>query len=104
MTLELKKQEIENSIPQVANTVPIFKVVEGERKMEKQKIFIVHGHGSELKLEVSNWLWSLGLEPIILHEQASGGTRSIIDKIGKYSNVAAQFHNNDSNLHPCCHS
>lgn len=34
-------------------------------------------------------MWSLDLEPIILHEQASGGTRSIIDKIGKYSNVAA---------------
>lgn len=89
MTLELKKQEIENSVPQVANTVPIFKVVEGERNMEKQKVFIVHGHDSKLKFEVSSWLWSLDLEPIILHEQASGGTRSIIDKIGKYSNVAA---------------
>ena len=31
----------------------------------------------------------MDLEPIILHEQASGGTRSIIGKIERNSNVAA---------------
>ena len=61
----------------------------GEEKMEKQKIFIVHGHDNERKFEVSDWLRSLDLEPIILHEQASGGTRSIIGKIERNSNVAA---------------
>lgn len=51
------------------------------------KVFIVHGHNELLKEQVSNWLYSLELEPIILHKQASGGTKSIIDKIEKYSNV-----------------
>ena len=88
MTLELKKQEIAKCDAQVPINTSL-KVLEGECKMEKQKIFIVHGHNSELKYEVSNWLWTLDLKPVILHEQASGGTRSIIDKIGRNADVAA---------------
>lgn len=56
---------------------------------EKDKIFIVHGHDEALKYQVSDWLRSLELEPIILHLQASGGVKSIIDKIGKYSDVSS---------------
>lgn len=51
------------------------------------KVFIVHGHNELLKEQVSNWLYSLNLEPIILHKKATGGTKSIIDKIEKYSDV-----------------
>ena len=88
MTLELKKQVIITSKSQPPNATTQKNTV-GEEKMEKQKIFIVHGHDNERKFEVSDWLRSLDLEPIILHEQASGGTRSIIGKIERNSNVAA---------------
>lgn len=55
--------------------------------VDNKKIFIVHGHNENLKLEVGNWLYGLGLTPIILHQQANGGTKSIIDKLEKNSDV-----------------
>lgn len=49
-------------------------------------IFIVHGHDDGLKNEVARFLESLGLKPIILHEQSSSGD-TIIEKIERYTNV-----------------
>lgn len=42
-------------------------------------IFIVHGHNEEMKQTVARVVTKLGLNPIILHEQANEG-RTIIDK------------------------
>ncbi|ECH4232299.1 hypothetical protein FPR31_26945, partial [Salmonella enterica] len=53
----------------------------------KRKVFIVHGRNNEAKQEVSRFITDLGLEPIILHEQASSGM-TIIEKIERYSNDA----------------
>lgn len=53
----------------------------------KRKVFIVHGRDNEAKQEVSRFIESLGLETIILHEQASSGM-TIIEKIEHYSNDA----------------
>ena len=53
----------------------------------KRKVFIVHGHDSEAKLEAGRFIEKLGLEAIILHEQASEGM-TIIEKIERYSNDA----------------
>lgn len=53
----------------------------------KKKVFIVHGRDNGAKQEVSRHIESLGLEAIILHEQASGGM-TIIEKIEHYSNEA----------------
>lgn len=49
-------------------------------------MFIVHGHDDIAKLEMAEFIQELGLEPIILHLQASSG-RTIIEKIEHYSNV-----------------
>lgn len=46
---------------------------------ETNKIFIVHGHNEEMKQVVARVVTRLGLEPIILHEQANEG-KTIIDK------------------------
>lgn len=54
----------------------------------KRKVFIVHGRDNEAKQEVSRFIMTIGLEPIILHEQASSGM-TIIQKIEHYSNEAA---------------
>lgn len=51
-----------------------------------KQVFIVHGHDDIAKLEMASFIRSLGLEPIILHLQASSG-RTIIEKIEHYSNV-----------------
>lgn len=53
----------------------------------KRKVFIVHGRDNEAKQEVSRFIENLGLEVIILHEQASSGM-TIIEKIEHYSNDA----------------
>lgn len=50
------------------------------------QVFIVHGHDDIAKLEMSAFISSLGLQPIILNQQASSG-RTIIEKIEDYSNV-----------------
>lgn len=53
----------------------------------KRKVFIVHGRDNEAKQEVARFVAGLGLEPIILHEQASSGL-TIIEKIERYTNDA----------------
>nr|WP_298416250.1 nucleotide-binding protein [uncultured Halomonas sp.] len=53
----------------------------------KRKVFIVHGRDNEAKQEVSRFIEKLGLEAIVLHEQASSGM-TIIEKIEHYSNDA----------------
>jgi len=55
-------------------------------KFNKNQVFIVHGHDEHAKNDVKTYVESKGLEPIILHLQASGG-RTIIEKIDHYSNV-----------------
>jgi len=53
---------------------------------DKTKIFVVHGHDNEAKLEVARFIEKLGFTPIILHEQASN-SKTIIEKIESYSDV-----------------
>ena len=47
--------------------------------LDKSKVFIVHGHDNEAKLEIARFIEQMGFEPIILHEQASKGM-TIIEK------------------------
>lgn len=49
-------------------------------------VFIVHGHNNEIKVNVARTLEKLGLNPIILHEQANAG-KTIIEKFEKHSDV-----------------
>lgn len=53
----------------------------------KRKVFIVHGHDNEVKQEVTRYIEGLGLESIILHEQANL-SMTVIEKIEHYSNDA----------------
>ena len=49
-----------------------------------RKVFVVHGLDNEAKEGTARFLGRLGLEPVILHEQASSG-RTIIEKFETYS-------------------
>lgn len=52
-----------------------------------KKVFIVHGRDDAMKESTARTLTALGLEPLILHEQANKG-RTIIEKFTDYSDVS----------------
>ena len=58
-----------------------------KKPVDKTKVFVVHGHDKETKKIVSEFLSSLQLMPIILHQQANEGN-TIIEKFEKYSDVS----------------
>ncbi len=53
-----------------------------------KKVFIVHGHDDTAKLQVAYFLKTIGLEPIILHEQPNKG-RTIIEKLNDHAQEVA---------------
>ncbi|MBN1468279.1 MAG: nucleotide-binding protein [Fusobacteriaceae bacterium] len=59
---------------------------EMKEDLKKNKVFIVHGQDNETKNIVARFVEKLGLEAIILHEQASKG-KTIIEKIEAYTDV-----------------
>ena len=54
--------------------------------LDKSKVFIVHGHDDAARETVARFIEKLGLEAIILHEQASRGM-TISEKLIAYSSV-----------------
>ena len=56
-------------------------------RMTNKKIFIVHGHNIDVRNNIENFCRRIGLEPIILAEQANEGM-TIFEKIEKYSDVS----------------
>nr|VFK16205.1 MAG: Predicted nucleotide-binding protein containing TIR-like domain-containing protein [Candidatus Kentron sp. LPFa] len=53
-----------------------------------KKLFIIHGRDDGTKETVARFIEKLGLEPVILHEQANKG-RSIIDKFEQHAEETA---------------
>lgn len=78
-------QLIQQTSPQVPTQS--FTPLPSKVARNKRKVFIVHGRDNEAKQEVSRFIEKIGLEAIILHEQASSGM-TIIEKIEHYSNDA----------------
>lgn len=83
----LNTQQVEASLQHRNPTPQIVPPAQSQNgSFNKSQVFIVHGHDELAKLDVANFVSSLGLEPIILHMQASSGM-TIIEKIERYSNV-----------------
>ncbi len=78
VVLEPNNDSLEPTIPN--------KPAPANAQFNKDQVFIVHGHDVHAKNDVKEYIISKGLEPIILHLQASGG-KTIIEKIDHYSNV-----------------
>ena len=57
-----------------------------EATVDKNRVFVVHGHDDGMKETVARFVERLGLEAIILHEQPSAG-KTVIEKLEAYSNV-----------------
>lgn len=82
-----------NSLKRLLAKLPLVKIADGLSNTEEaikesdnDKVFIVHGHNNEIKLDVARTLEKLGLTPIILHEQANSG-RTVIEKFEEHSDV-----------------
>lgn len=73
----LKSNNPEPSISKSDNTTPL----------TNENIFIVHGHNVAVQQSVARVIEKLGLNPIILHEQANNG-RTIIEKFERHSEVS----------------
>lgn len=50
------------------------------------RVFVVHGHDEAIREGIARFLEKLGLEPVILHEQASEGM-TVIEKLERHSDV-----------------
>lgn len=86
--LEFGNSAITQSNNIVINSISMTTSTQNESvTRNKRKVFIVHGRDNSAKQEVSRFIEKLGLEAIILHEQASAGM-TIIEKIEHYSNDA----------------
>jgi predicted nucleotide-binding protein len=59
---------------------------EETKESAKNKIFFIHGSDCEIKVEVIEFIKSLGLEPIILKELAAAG-KTLIDEIQERSDI-----------------
>jgi predicted nucleotide-binding protein len=57
-----------------------------ETTVNTTKVFVVHGRDDLAKVTVARFLEKLGLQAVILHEQASAG-RTLIEKIEAYTDV-----------------
>lgn len=82
-----------NNLKQLVSKLSLIKSEINEPKLSKidaidnNKIFIVHGHNNEVKVNVARIVEKLGLEAIILHEQANSG-KTIIEKFEEHSEVS----------------
>lgn len=73
---EAEDAEDDNNIqPHHANNLPA-----------TNKVFIIHGHDAGTKETIARFISKIGLEPIILHEQANQA-RTIIEKLEDHADV-----------------
>jgi len=78
--LEEKRADIESLTPSVVISSSVI-------SSSTHKVFVVHGHDDEAKLNVARFLEKLELEPIILNERPNEG-RTVIEKFEHHSDVA----------------
>lgn len=76
--------KIPNPSVQISHTTFDLQSETAVKENKKPKVFLVHGRDESLKNEVARWLQKIGMDEIILHEQASVG-RTIITKFQEIS-------------------
>lgn len=85
---------VEHDFPDVRRQIYSF-IERGKTRKSKvtplsNDVFVVHGKDHKSLEELKKMLKGFGLNPIILHEEASG-SRTIVEKLEKYSNVGYAF-------------
>ena len=85
-SLEARLSATEEAMEGLARSQPAA-VAAAVSALQSNRVFLVHGHDELAKEAVARYLEKLGLEAVILHEQANEG-RTLIDKFEKHANVA----------------
>ncbi len=80
-TLEEKLEDM-----QAAGTVAVRDSPSDPVAPRTGRVFVVHGHDELAKNQVARFVSQIGLEPVILHEQPSGG-RTVIEKLETHIDV-----------------
>jgi predicted nucleotide-binding protein len=70
----------------VLDSIELSSIAQEKINTDSTKVFIVHGHNNEIKLDVARFLEQIKLQAVILHEQTNAG-KTIIEKLEKYSDV-----------------
>ena len=70
--------------------VALLSIEKAEVPISARNVFIVHGHDVQPVKQLKEMLAEFGLNPIVLHEQPSG-SRTIIEKLERYSDVGYAF-------------
>jgi len=73
-------------IPEVAGLAAPDVSTPAASGVSSNRVFIVHGHDDEAREACARLLSQIGVEPIILHEQATSG-RTIVEKLEHYADV-----------------
>jgi predicted nucleotide-binding protein len=84
---EIMINEVEDYWEQDVDTAGINDIKKDASVLPRDNnIFIIHGHDAGTKEEVARFLSKLGLNPIILHEQANKG-KTVIEKFEQHADV-----------------
>lgn len=78
--LQTKSELLKTNVSEVIN------ISNNNTELNKNEVFIVHGHDEAAKTKTARFIEKLGFKSIILHEQASS-SKTVIEKIEAYSNV-----------------
>lgn len=78
---------LESFRPEIPTSSSSEEVKEDIESMNKKDVFIVHGHDEETLLRVKDFVGTLGLNPIILHEKPDEGF-TVVEKFEKHSSVS----------------
>lgn len=89
-----KIKYIYSFIEQLQTEVEVRNLIEGVNKLPSSgvaakggtKVFVVHGHNHGVKEAVARFIERIGLQPVILHEQANKN-RTVIEKFLDYADV-----------------
>ncbi len=86
--LEIMIEEVEDYWDEDARPLKTNDPVENSsRSPQGKNVFIIHGHDTGTKEEVARFISKLGLNPIILHEQANQG-KTVIEKFEQHADVS----------------
>ncbi|WP_443696844.1 TIR domain-containing protein [Pseudomonas sp.] len=77
---------LNTDLEDLEGNAPISAPKSSSSKGSSPRVFLVHGHDEAIRETVARFIEKLGIEVIILHEQANGG-RTIIEKIEHHSEV-----------------
>lgn len=92
----MRRERLEAVLSQLRHALEIFALPAGVAEVEPStapdpevdgRVFVVHGRDDLAKHEVSSFLRTIGLDPIILHEQPNRG-QTIIEKFERHARTS----------------